>query len=103
MENLEQQNKYLRAKERVEELKKFYNGLTAYVLINAFLAGVNYWLDGWNYPWFLWSVIPWGIGIVFNAVKVFGWNPTFSKNWEERKIKEFMEKDTESNQYSRWE
>jgi len=35
----------------------------------------------------------WGIGLAFHAYGVFGKHLLFSKDWEERKIKEFMEKD----------
>ncbi|MCM5663670.1 2TM domain-containing protein [Galbibacter mesophilus] len=103
MQNSEKQNKYYRAKERVEELKKFYNSLTSYVLVITVLAGINYYVDQWNYPWFLWAAGPWGIGLLFHAAKVYGWNPAFSKDWEERKIKEYMEKEDENYTSSRWE
>ena len=39
-------------------------------------------------------------GIVFQAVKAFRWAPYMSKDWEERKIKEFMEEEEQSNE--RW-
>ncbi len=93
MENFDKENKYIRAKERVEELKKFYSNLTSYVLVISFLAIINYYTNGWSYAWFLWAAFGWGIGIVFHAVGVFQWNPFFNKDWEERKIKEFMDQD----------
>ena len=87
------QKKLLRAQERVAALKKFYSGLVSYVIVIGGLAALNYYIDGWDYPWFLWAAFGWGIGIVINALKLFGRNPFFNKNWEERKIKEIMEKD----------
>ncbi len=97
MENSDRENKYFRAKERVECIKKFYTSLVSYVVIISLLAGLNYYIDEWRYPWFLWAAFGWGIGLVFQAVKAFGFNPFFGKGWEERKIKEFMneEKNTE--------
>ena len=68
MEDFGQESKYQRARERVEELKKFYGNITSYA---------------------------------FHAAKTFRWNPFFSRDWEERKIKEFMEED--KKQGSRWE
>ncbi|MDG3581566.1 MULTISPECIES: 2TM domain-containing protein [Galbibacter] len=103
MENTEKQNKYLRAKERVEAMKKFYNNLTSYIIVNIFLFIINYWTNGLSYAWFLWVTCWWGLGLLFHAAKVFGWNPAFSKEWEERKIKEFMEKEEEDYKSSRWE
>lgn len=87
------QNKYLRAKERVEELKKFYNSLMWYVVIIPFLAWINYATNGWHYAWFLWAAFGWGIGLAFHAAKVYRISPIHSKDWEERKIREFMEEE----------
>lgn len=97
MENLEKENKYFRAKERVGAIKKFYMSLISYFVFIGFLAALNYWIDQWRYPWFLWAAFGWGIGLVFHAVKVFGLNPFFGKNWEERKIKEYMQDDERKN------
>ena len=37
----------------------------------------------------------WGIGLLFHGLNVFKHNFHFFKDWEERKIKEFMEKEEE--------
>ena len=99
MELNRNENKYIRAKERVAELKKFYGHLTSYVLVISFLAALNYWTDGWRYMWFLWAAFGWGIGIVSHAVRTFNLNPFFNKDWEERKIKEYMEKQEEQEKW----
>lgn len=99
MANFESENKYLRAKERVDRIKKFYTSLISYVIFISFLAALNYYVDQWEYPWFLWAAFGWGIGLVFQALKAFGFNPFFGKNWEERKIKEFMDEDDENKQW----
>ena len=85
--------KYLRAKERVDELKKFYGNLTSYVLVITGLAILNYYTNGWSYMWFLWAAFGWGIGLIFHAIGTFNLNPFFGKGWEKRKIKELMDKD----------
>ncbi len=100
MENLEKENKYLRAKERVAGVKKFYTSLISYAAVITFLGALNYYINEWSYPWFLWAALGWGIGLGFQAVKAFGKNPFFGRNWEERKIKEFMQEDERIN---RWE
>ncbi|MFK7813626.1 MAG: 2TM domain-containing protein [Maribacter sp.] len=92
--------KYSRAKDRVVELKKFYSKLTSYVFVIALLAGINYYVNEWSNAWFLWAAFGWGIGLAFRAVKVFGMNPILGKNWEERKIQEFMNEDVDEK---RWE
>ncbi|RPD92994.1 histidine kinase [Aureibaculum marinum] len=104
MENLDKENKYIKAKERVEKIKKFYNNLLSYVIFIGLLAGLNYYIDHWNYPWFLWAAFGWGIGLFFHAIKAFDWNPFFGKEWEERKIKEYMSKgDSDYKKTQHWE
>lgn len=100
MEDTRKENKYLRAKERMEETRKFYTGLMSYSVVIPLLAGVNYYTNAWSYPWFLWAAFGWGIGLIFQAAKAFNLNPFFGKDWEERKIKEFMQEDERK---TRWE
>ena len=103
MENYSRENKYLRAKERVEELKSFYNNLISYIFVCAGLAIINY-FTYWGYKWFLWVIFGWGIGIFFHALSTFRLNPFLSKQWEQRKIKQYMEQDKEDYMSSkRWE
>ena len=49
MENFEQQKRYERAKERVDELKKFYNNLFSYIMVISFLAFINYYTGSYRY------------------------------------------------------
>ena len=93
MEPIRKDDKYYEAKERVMAMKKFYSGLMSYAVFISLLAGLNYYVDQWQNPWFLWAAFGWGIGLFFQAAKAFRWNPFFGKNWEERKMKELMEDD----------
>ncbi|GIJ93288.1 2TM domain-containing protein [Capnocytophaga stomatis] len=86
------QNAYKKAQERVMALKGFYNHLFSYIIINLFLVGLNLYQNPSNL-WCLWVVFAWGIGLVSHAFKVFAPNIFFGKKWEERKIKELMEKE----------
>ena len=99
METSEKENKYYRAKERVESIKKFYTGFLSYLFFISLLAGINYWTDEWRYPWFLWAAFGWGIGLIFQAIKTFSLNPFFGRDWEERKIKEYMEEDEKQKRW----
>ena len=101
MENESRENKYLRAKERVADIKKFYTSLMFYVVFMISLGYLNYYSNQWRYMWFLWAAFGWGIGLVFQATKAFRWTPFMNKDWEERKIKEFMEED-ENELPNRW-
>ncbi|MBP2833436.1 2TM domain-containing protein [Aquimarina sp. U1-2] len=97
MKTFEEQKRYERARERVEELKKFYNNVISYVLVIGFLAGLNYYQNEWYYPWFLWAALGWGIGLTFHAIKAYRINPVFNKDWEEQKIKKYMAEDQNKN------
>jgi hypothetical protein len=87
------QERYQRAKERVEEIRAFYTHAFIYVLVNVGLAGLNYYQNEWRFMWFLFPLAGWGMGLVGHAIGTFGYNPFTGKDWEERKIKELMEKE----------
>jgi hypothetical protein len=94
----------IRAKQRIEEIKKFYKHAVAYVLINLFLAFVwnftfkifgdfviSNQFDGDNFTYLpIWLI--WGVFLAAHAIKTFGFPNAFGKDWEDRKIKEFMKK-----------
>lgn len=69
----------------------FYANLTAYIIIIPLLVYINYRVNQWELPWFVFSMIGWGIGIIFHAMKTFNWNPFFGNEWEKRKLKQFLE------------
>lgn len=91
------EEKYLRAKKKVDDLKGFYSNLLAYCLVNPFLIFVNLMTSPSHY-WFWYPMIGWGIGIVFHAVGVFNRTSYFGKEWEERKIQEMMKEDENRQQ-----
>ncbi len=85
---------YLRARNHVEELKNFYYSLTSYIFVIPFLAFINY-KTSWNFQWFWFPMFGWGLGLVIQAFKVFVSDKTFGRNWEKRKIEEFMRQEEE--------
>lgn len=86
-----EENKYIKAKKKVDNLKGFYSNLLSYCLIIPFLIFVNL-LTSPNHLWFWWPMLGWGIGIIFHAFGVFNHKIGLGKDWEDRKIKEFMDK-----------
>ena len=93
MENKYQnEERYFKAKKQVEEIKGFYGNLTAYIVINIFFLILNLKTSP-EHLWFFWPMLGWGIGVIFHGLKVFNYMPFLSKDWEERKIKEFIEKE----------
>ena len=93
--NYQEEERYFKARKRVEEIKGFYGNLIAYVVVNIGLMVVNL-LTSPAYLWFFWPMLGWGIGVLFHGMKVFDFMPFFGKDWEEKKIKEFMDKEEKS-------
>ncbi len=93
MNIIENDNKYTRAKQRVAQIKKFYTGLISYALFIPALAFLNYYINELRHPWFLWAAFGWGIGLFFQGMKAFRWFSFFGKEWEEKKLKKFMEEE----------
>ncbi|WP_300673575.1 2TM domain-containing protein [Soonwooa sp.] len=79
---------YEKAAKRVKELKGFYGNLISYCIVIPFLVIINL-LTSPKELWFYWPMLGWGIGLLAHAMNVFA----IGKNWEDRKIKEFMEKE----------
>jgi hypothetical protein len=86
----EQEIKYQKAKERVEDLRGFYRHLAVYVIVNLGLFLINMMASPGSL-WFIWPLMGWGIAIVLHALRVFG--GSLGSNWEEKKIAELMEKE----------
>lgn len=97
--------KFARAKQRVEEIKEFYKHVIAFVLVNLFLTFVwnfsfkivgnivisnQFTDDGFRHIpiWFIW-----GFFLVADAIKTFGFVGKFGRDWEEKKIQEFMKEE----------
>ena len=59
---------------RAKKRKDFYYHLGVYVGVNILIIGVWALTDvgpDVDYPWFIWSWIVWGIGILFHYLWVF--------------------------------
>lgn len=95
-----EEERYYNARKRVEEIKGFYGNLIAYIAINIGFIVINV-LTSPRHLWFYWPLLWWGIGVVFHGLRVFNYMPFFSSEWEDKKIKEFMENE-KSNKNS-WE
>ena len=78
---------YQRASKRVNDLKGFYSNLISYCLVIPFLIFINLRFSS-AYYWFWWPMLGWGVGLILNAIKVFG----ISNNWEEKQIQKILNK-----------
>jgi hypothetical protein len=61
---------YKAAEARVEKKLGFYHHLITYALVNVLLIVVN--LITWSgFPWFIFPLVGWGIGLAGHAFQVF--------------------------------
>lgn len=85
------EERYDRARKRVDALKGFYFHLASFIVVNIGLFIIDLLTgDDW---WFYWALIGWGIGILWHALSLFVFAGRASGDWERRKIRELMEKD----------
>jgi len=90
---------YVRARERVDELKSFYYSLISYCIVIPFLIFIWYKFSRYTIQWFWFPLIGWGLSLGFQAYRVFVDNGMFGSKWEKRKIEEYMRKDNQN----RWD
>jgi hypothetical protein len=89
--------KYHEAKKRVKRIKGFYTHTAVFIVINLMVVIINLqnlevgesYFQFKNFQTFLF----WGIGLTAHGLSVFMPSWIMGENWEERKIKEFMEKE----------
>jgi len=89
------EQQYQEIKRRVKRISGFYRHLAIYVLVIAGLAAINL-MTYADEIWFIYPMLGWGIGIAAHGFSVFvgeGW----TKSWEERKIRELLEKESKTN------
>ena len=106
MENsFDQQLKMDRARRKVKSIKGFYRHLFIYLIINALILLQHYYdlKPGEEFLTFntFSTAIFWGLGVIIHAFSVFGTDVLFGSDWEERKIKKLMNRD--SGESRRWE
>ena len=96
--NLEEQ-KFIRAKKKVETLKSFYTHFAVYLGVNTILSTskvIRNMNNGETFQeaffdlntlalWFLW-----GVPMLLHAFKAFGFNFFMGSDWEKRKIQEYL-------------
>ena len=103
--NYEEEPGYKAARKRVKDIKGFYVHLVVYLAVNIILFLVNTGIPRFGNSNLemstFYTPLFWGIGLVAHWVSVFGPGFLLGKKWEERKIKELMEKDRK--QMQKWE
>ena len=89
------EKKYARAKEHVEKLKGFYIHFAIYLMMMPVFIFLN--IRSTGFPWAIFPIVGWGFGLAGHAMETFNYNPLLGKDWEEKKMKELMDKDDFDN------
>jgi hypothetical protein len=85
-------DRYERAKQRVELIRGFYGHAIVFALVNVGLAAYNLATSPGDL-WFLFTLGGWGIGLVAHGAYVASSGRFLGDAWQERKIREEMERD----------
>tara|TARA_R110001632_G_scaffold23425_3_gene66316 strand:- start:13060 stop:13362 length:303 start_codon:yes stop_codon:yes gene_type:complete len=92
--NYSKEQRYINAQKRVKDIKGFYSHLIVMVILLPFLVFINLKFTP-DYHWFWWAVFGNLLGLFFHWLGIFGFeNLGLGKNWEDKKIQEYMNKDT---------
>lgn len=87
--------RYKEAQKEVKKIKGFYTHAIVYVVVNIFIVYVNISNLDEGETYFQWknftTAIFWGLGLLAHGLSVFLPTIVLGRDWEERKIKEFME------------
>jgi hypothetical protein len=87
---MQQDERYARARKRVEQLKGFYIHLAVYLVVNIGLFAINM-ITSPGTLWFYWAAIGWGIAVAIQGATVmFG---PFGDDWTERKVQRIIDRD----------
>lgn len=103
--NFQEDENFKAAQKRVKDIKGFYIHLIVYLFVNiALLVANNNFTqlkdNGFEISNF-YTAIFWGIGLAAHWASVFGPGIFLGNKWEEKKIKEIMDKDRE--RMEKWE
>ena len=76
----------------VRRVKRVYMHALQYVGIVGALTVVNL-VTSPGYLWVLWVAFGWGLGLIFEALKVFGSLPFLNGAWERREVEKYLGRD----------
>jgi len=83
--------RYLEARRYACRVRGFYIHATVFVLVNAGLFALSL-VTQRGHSGFAWGTFGWGIGLLAHGLSVFAFGNLFGRSWEERKIREYLER-----------
>lgn len=94
--NNNREERYLKAQKRVKDIKGFYIHLFVTVFIISIIVSANL-IFSPSFHWFWFATIGLLAGLIIHWIVVFGVKILgFDKSWEDKKIKEFIEKEKQN-------
>ncbi len=103
--NYKEESSYKAAQKKVKDIKGFYIHLVVYLFVNIALIIADSNIETFRNVDFeisnFYTAFFWGIGLAAHWASVFGPGVLLGKGWEEKKIRELMEKEREQKQ--KWE
>ena len=82
-----------KARKRVKVIKGFYIHAYSYVIMGGFFFFMNMATDPFD-MWFFFPMMPWGVGLAFHYLAVFGipGSRILSREWEEREYERQLDR-----------
>jgi Na+/melibiose symporter-like transporter len=80
----------IEARKYVKRLRDFYQLLATAVIVIAISMIVNFASGG--RLWFYWVIFGFAIAIAFSALDTFGRNLWLGRDWQERKVREYLDR-----------
>lgn len=100
---LEDEIKYQEALKKVKAIKGFYTHTVVYIVINSMfvIANIQNMNETESYFQFKHFLTPvfWGIGLLAHGLSVFLPKIILGQDWENKKIRELMEKEKETKNW----
>ncbi|MWB96031.1 hypothetical protein GON26_16825 [Flavobacterium sp. GA093] len=99
---------YKIAYKKVKIIKGFYSHLKVYLIVNVFIIISNLNRDfignGFHesglFEWHTYSTaLFWGFGLLAHGLIVFSGDLFFSDKWQQKKVQEFMDKESANNKW----
>jgi transcriptional regulator with XRE-family HTH domain len=73
----------------VRKIRGFYGHLAKYVIVISALAIFNL-IKSPNHIWVIWPALGWGLGLMFQGMRVFGTMPFMNADWEKRQVEKYL-------------
>jgi two-component system, LytTR family, sensor kinase len=90
---MDEQKTYERALAQVRALRDFYMHLAVYLCVIGGLALIDWLTEPPGLTWVYFPAVGWGVGLAIHGFTVFGANRLFGPDWEQRKVKELLERE----------